>query len=645
MIVKKKLFLFLFPLFLFTACPDPEPSKPAPDTVTTKTDEENSKSDENNTTEQKTLVTLQNNSQFKVNVYSDSSRLSLLCTLDRNETENFEDSESIAGSVYYITYLVDVGVEISWFNNDSYIIVKPEKGKTKEAPILDPQTMKVSDCFVIIENLSSVPIEFKQGNGSLSPENDKANTIVDVGEKGVYKIPSVFFGNFSDFAIVTLQNTEIVFPVSFTSFESGKIFTISVGADNLNNLSTSLKSISPFDIDTQKQIWTASVSSQYSVDCVRSAYDVVDGSFYTGSVVSKKNTIFIESFDVYGNVKLHKEYLIAYSDYENVFGCSVIDAFQNANKEYVLLLQLKLGNMDSAFNSLYYLGIFDESGTEKSIINLTTSVQELGLENLWFYGNLCKGAVCELSQEIYGIFCAAWNSDAEMFYFASLVDFTTTSPSVTASWKSENSTNIGNGIYRAFTSAYFDGTDFYVTGYDNFDGKYGKNSDVAHKGVIYKISSGLSSVEEIYSAEKTLFFGIIGKENSYYACGEAMGSVGDGNLYGAFLSSDMVNSNTGLIKYHSTKENAIFYQIAFTNNGIALCGQNSSAMDFSSTDTTGVLTCFSSEGTKLWENIYSDYLVVVSMCENNIGTPVLHLKEDVNSNKIVSTNLLGGEQK
>lgn len=645
--MKRLLFLLFLPVFLFVSC-DNDPdinSTPNPIDDTLKNDNEDDEpqdSEKKDDTEQKTLVTLQNNSQFKVNVYSDSSRLSLLCTLDRNETEDFEDSESIAGSVYYITYLVDVGVEIPWDNAESYILANPKKNESVSVPIENPKSMKISDCFVIIENASSSQILFKRGSSELFPENDKSKTVLSGNESGVYKIPANSFGNFSSFKMVTLQNTEIAFPVGFTAFESGKIFTLSVGADNSGTLTASLKSISPFDIDTQKQIWTASVSSQYSVDCVRSAYDVADGSFYTGSVVSKKNTIFIESFDVYGTVKLHKEYLIAYSDYENVFGCSVIDAFQDANKNYVLLLQLKLGSEANAFNSLYYLGCFDESGIEKSIVNLTASVQKIGLENIWFYGNLCKGAVCERSSGVYGVFGAAWDSDAELFYFASLVDFTTSSPSVTASWKSESSTNVGNGIYRAFTSSYFTGTDFYVTGYDNFDGKY---SDVIHKGVIYKISSDLSSVEEIYSAEKTLFFGIIGKETAYFVCGETMGAAGDGNLYGAFLSSEMIAANAKPIKYHSTKENACFTQITFTNNGLALCGQNSSEKDFSSNDTTGILTCFSKEGTKLWENVYSDYRVVASMCENKIGTSVLHLKKDVNSNKIVSTNLLGGEQK
>ena len=545
---------------------------------------------------------------------------------------------------FYITYIVDVGINIPWNDNSSYVIVVPEKGKTVQSEIKDPVSMSTKTCFIVIENESSAQLIMKRGSGELHPENesDVDKTILLPKESGVYSVSISSFGNFSQYKLQTSNDIQISFPENFMAFESGKIFTIVVTDEN-GKLSSAIKSISPFDIDTRRQIWSSEpVASQYSVDCVRSAYDVKDGSFYTGSVLDKTNVVFIETFDVYGNVKWHKEFTILNSGQEQ--GCYVIDAAQTSDGNYLLLINQYFDSEYSDTNAFYYILSVDSSGNEKETLDLSKFAQSHSFENVWFYGNICKGALCPIDNDKCGIFGSVWNESGEMYQLAAVADFSSSTPAVENYWTSSESSDFLNGVYRTFTSGWYDSTSssFYAAGYNNFSADY---QNPQHSGVIYKISSDCSTASEEKSFGRTLFFGITGKNGKYYVCGETMGSTSDGNLYGGFISKDMVDSSTEIIRYRSTKENTYFTQINFTNNGIALCGSNSSSMDFASDDTEGILTCFSTIGTKLWENNYSDYHTISSMAENNIGTQILHVVKNDGTSKILSTDLLGRECK
>ncbi len=549
---------------------------------------------------------------------------------------------------FYITYIVDVGINIPWNDNSSYVIVVPEKGKTVQSEIKDPVSMSTKTCFIVIENESSAQLIMKRGSGELHPENenDVDKTILLPKESGVYSVSISSFGNFSQYKLQTSNNIQISFPENFTAFESGKIFTIVVTDEN-EKLSSAIKSISPFDIDTRRQIWTSEpVASQYSVDCVRSAYDVKDGSFYAGSVLGKANTVFIEAFDVYGKVTLHEEFLISPGGSYQGDCCEIVDAVQTSSGNYLLLVrQYLVGYSDE--NSFYYILSADKDGNEKSVLNLSAFAQSNSFENVWFYGNVCKGALCPIDDNKCGIFGSVWNSSGEMYYLAALADFSNSEPTIEKYWKSPDSCSLFEGeygTYKTFTSGWYDSTSssFYVAGYNNFSRDY---SNPQHSGVIYKISSDCSDSSEEKSFDRTLFFGITGKDGKYYACGETMGSTSDGNLYGGFISRQMVDSSQEIIRYRSTKENAYFTQINFTNNGLALCGSNSDSSAFDSTNTEGILACYSTSGVKLWENNYSDYQKIASMTENNIGTQILHVVKTDGTSKILSTDLLGRECK
>ena len=621
--MKRIIYFSFILLFLIVSCNS--------DTSSSSKKAKDSEQKENNGT----VVTIQNNSLFKVNVYSDSFRDDIVCTLESGAGYDVQTEVSVFGTVFYITYIVDFGIEIPWNNVNSYIVATPKENETIVATIQNPVNMATDACFICIENLSSLQVIFKRGASELFPVNNTASTILSPNEKGIFKIPSDSFGNFISYKIVDVQGTEIPFPSAFTKFESGKIYTITV-----TDSGTALKSVTPFDIDTKRQMWTASLDSNYTIDCVREACDLSEGSFFVGSNNSntEKNRIFIETLDVYGKKKWHKEYAIVNS-YGQAQGIECLDAFQNSNKDYVLLLQLDFGDDIKPF---YYILTVDESGEQKSILNLTGEVENLNYQNVWFYTverAKCRSRICAISQNEFAVVGSVLDSQGKLRLFAGIADFSS-KPVLSQHWESSSSTSLSDRVECSFTSSYYnkDSDELYISAYDNFDGDYLVSP--SHRGMIYKTSaSDFSSCQELCSKERTLFFGMAGKNNQWYAVGETMGNSSDGNLYGAFYSSAMLESSLELVKYHSSKSYAWFTQVTVSNNGIAVCGTNSSTFDGLS-DTDGILVNFAKDGTKLWENEYNQYEGILSMSPNNIGTQIIHLSSS-GADKIVSTNLLG----
>ena len=132
-------------------------------------------------------------------------------------------------------------------------------------------------------------------------------------------------------------------------------------------------------------------------------------------MLGKANTIFIEAFDVYGKVSLHEDFLISPGGSYQGDGCEIVDAVQTSNGNYLLLVrQYLVGYSDE--NSFYYILSADKDGNEKSVLNLSAFAQSNSFENVWFYGNDCKGALCPIDDNKCGIFGSVWNSSGEMYY-------------------------------------------------------------------------------------------------------------------------------------------------------------------------------------------------------------------------------------
>ena len=85
--------------------------------------------DDNQTEEELSSVVLQNDSIFTTKVFDDSLRENQVCVLRAGESKTISpNSISVNGeSIFYITYYVDLGIEIPWYANESYIVTIPKK--------------------------------------------------------------------------------------------------------------------------------------------------------------------------------------------------------------------------------------------------------------------------------------------------------------------------------------------------------------------------------------------------------------------------------------------------------------------------------------------------------------------------------------
>ena len=208
------------------------------------------------------------------------------------------------------------------------------------------------------------------------------------------------------------------------------------------------------------------------------------------------------------------------------------------------------------------------------------------------------------------------------------------------SYISPDGTNISEGVETIFTSVFYDGTDFYVCGYDNCDFKY---SDRIHRGIVWKFNEELTESEKIYECDNVLLFCIDGIGNTWYACGEYCdtGKI----LKGCYVTTD--GENYKFIKYSEASTNlpyCYFTQMCCYENKIILSGKASNNSEVRN-DTIPLIVAYNrSSDTPLWKNSsFKNYEDIGGMIPNSINTYILQLKTNSNLH-YVSADLLGNEQ-
>ena len=610
--MKKYIVFALIVLFLFVSCngnlsDDYEDNKGQ----TAQNNNEATNSNESNS-DNKNIVILSNESAFKVKVYSDSFRNEEVCTLESRENKELKSTDT--ETVYYITYFVDVGMEVPWYDTNSFCVAKTNETTSISTPL----SMTTKNCYCVIENNSTESIIFKRGSSELSPY-DSTSSILSNNEKGVYEISYNNFGNFASFSLKTTTGKTIDFPSQITSFESGYIYTITI--EN-NSLFSSIKSITPFNLDTQRQIWgfdDSTFDTNYPI-ILRNANNVTDGSLIMGTLGNDSKSIGINKIDKYKKAKLTTA-RITIQD-KMIKESRVLDFAQNTDGSIVILLENTTNKKIQAlvcydFSTKTQKWIYEFSGTmlfradSKNKIIVTPD------------GKIAiAGAV--IADGKMRLYFAVKDSDKMKFY----------TPQQTY-------TDYSSGVETAFTSVYYDGTDFYVCGYDNCDFKY---STRKHRGIIYKFSSDLSSVEKIYERENVIFLSIDGIGSDWYVCGEYCDS---GNiLKGCYLSSSLVNTNSEPIKYatYSTKRSYCYFsQICCYENKIIVSGKASDDFTGNQNALPLIVAFDKNTDTMLWENTsFKNYSDLGSIIPNNINTYIVQL---LSSNDVhyVSADLLGNE--
>lgn len=581
-------------------------------------------------------VILKNDSDFTVAVFNDSLRENKIGSIKAGETLVVKSGSENAEYVYYITYNIDVGIEIPWFSNDSFVIATKGSDGKITARINTPSSMVTKNCYVILENYSSNSIIFKQGGSELYPNNTKSSSILQYGEKAVYEINYVYFANFSSFKIITLNGFYVGIPSQIQQFEQGNIYSIVINDDSTNKPIASVKSIAAFNIDTTKQIWSFT-DTTFAIDfCqLRPAYKVSNGSLVMGTLKSDKTEIGLKKIDVYNRKNILYTAKFSHNGSVNVKNSHVLDFVQIQDGTIVILLENK----------------YEEDNTEKTVqMLLCYDFDNADLKWSYIFTNpmlFCPDSRNKLICTSNGKIALAGaviktdkttSNDLKMYRYFSVFE-EKENTILGKSYVSYDGTNISEGVETIFTSVFYDGTDFYVCGYDNCDFKY---SDRIHKGIVWKFNEELSESEKIYECDNTILFSIDGIGSTWYVCGEYCdtGKI----LKGCYITSN--GANQKFIKYSAISENlpyCYFSQMCCYENKIILCGKANCNFE-KGKDTQPIIVAYNrNSNTQLWENSnFKNYEDIGGIIPNAISTYIIQLKTNSNLH-YVSADLLGNK--
>ncbi len=569
----------------------------------------------------KTEVYFNNLSDYEVNVYfnvtpySKDKRAIANVKKRSNTTIEIRPSFNNISDVFYFEYMIPVGDKsfptYQNMQNIGFKTIYIESEKTTKVNI-----EKVTECitessFFLLENKSGASIQLRKGTFFRKPVGS-SESIIKNKESAVYELNNSID---SDFTFSGLDTVKVVvntadYDLPITSVEKGMIYTMVVTADNVT-----LKSITPFNIDLQNQIWEKKIGSQYNVQCVRQNSDK-DGVVVISTGTNQPNVIQCDMYDKYGNVSSSGT-----MQYGSDCTIDVYDCIEDGYGSVVMLLQSQKADGATA-----HLVSYD---FDSKVLSFDYTFDT---EYVWVFRKNMQNSIAMIDDDVYAVVGGKVDDEGAMSSFIMKIDDSGSEIVVTPAY-SDVTTDAMSGVQTMFTSVYYDGTDFYACGYENCDFQY--NDSNIHKGVIYKISNDLQNMEKVYTKDKTLLFGIVGKDNHYWACGEYADS---GNILKGCLVSDSTNDMqifTADLSYHW------FNQIAVSGDKLLLCGPTSQNRDGSGT-AYSVVRAVDKTGEVEWSNTFEDYSDALSCIPNGIGSYIVQLNNSVdNKTVIVSADLLG----
>lgn len=589
-------------------------------------------SDQNN----KVDTTFINNSSYDVNVFINAHRRlngSVRATVKAGQklTTKIEPSQTDSGDAFYFEYIIPIGnIDFPYFslNNSKVHVVSADK--QNEITIDELSSCPTKSAYLCIENNSTSSIYLVSYSTILSPfgqdshfiETNKDGVFI-LGENGdpiSYKSEKMYI----QIGAQTISLPKIL-------FELGNIYTVTITNDN-----AILKSISPFDIDTQKQIWSFSDNSfNPEYPCIlRNSYNNDGTNLIMGTTAKDPAYIGYKILDKYNSESTLYTFKIKHKE-DPLLSSSVLDFVQTDDRSIVILLENTYRDKtDNKPYSVQFISCIDFDKQE-----LKDWTVEFPYEMVFRANN--KNQFIYTKEGIIAI-AGAVKYNGQMYRYFSTLDISTDKPTP-SSFISQDFTDHSSGIETMFTSIWYDGTDFYVCGYENWDISY---NELSHKGIIYKFNpKNLSDNHEVYSCDRALFFCIDGSDNNWYACGEYAdnGKI----LKGCYISKNMADEGKEPVKYatYSTNRNFCYFtQLCCYQNKIIIAGKASDSFD-ESVNPLPIIVAFDKASDEiLWENTnFTSYNNINAIIPNKIGTYVVQLQSDSHFH-YVSADLLGNEK-
>ena len=641
------------------------------------------------TKEENGTAVFENKSKFAVNVYKNLNPYNdePFCVVPANQSlsiETIESSDQELGDVFYFEYLIKIGnADFPYWTKEAssgYKSATIKRKQSTEIVIDEINKCESKSAYLLIENNSTSNIRVNNANTPLKPYAAKEALINNKGGCGVYEVSPLKLGESSDINLGYLDGVkikvdvtnEIALPVSNSDVVAGNIYTISVNTDDKGVSSASLKAVTPFNIDTQNKIWALDnpiFSTEYPI-VMRPSYDgkstLVMGSArknFSGNIADGPGIICLDEYgnNVYGDDK----FFSLSSNPECLKTSKVIDFIEQQDGSVVILCNNIYKNGDDDWED--YLIVRYDFKTKTPLwykfINSSVQLQDGSWYTLVFR-NDSKNKLIKLAEDKFVCVGAydhfAFNQEGldydRLHYMIIYIDGTNTnSEGVVApeSFKtifSTDYTDLTKEIERNLTSAYYDGTDLYICGYDNWEHT---DYTTTHVGKIWKASitdlaNGVFDFSNniVYSCDNCLFFSIDGIGSNYVVCGEYKdkGKV----LKGCHVTSGMIKADaacTPVLYTVQNKQSCWFNQLCQYENKIVLCGKAADSFDGSESPLPFVVA-YDSKGNKLWENLsFTNYTSALNIIPNTIGTYMLQLEGKNDIIHYVNADLLGNEKK
>ncbi len=595
-----------------------------------------------------TAVTFRNNSAYDVNVYIGINPYygTAAFTVGKGDavSRNVIPSESVIGDTFYIEYLIPIGEQIFPYwpmrADVGYKTMLLSETDANELTIDSLTECPTNDSYILLENktTSDIYVNRKAGDAGFRVNPYGQPEIYNIPRNGsaVYEI-SEESQTLKPSQVQSLRIVRNVFneqvlpkPLDNTAPEPGMIYTVTV-----TNESAVLKSVTPFDIDLQNQIWEIDCDP-YIVNCICRSQSVDGGTVLFGSKMA--DGLFSNVLDRYG--KQHSACVIPMSGLRTKAAdsrqCFVYDGLENEDGTIVLLADIVY---DGDVTDDVYLLCYDPADKAfRWAYPLAECVGDAELLIRWS----CQATVIRRSPNVYAVGCASVR-DGRMHRFFAEFDCTNADNIHVRSYCSPDSTDVSDNTETMFCSVYYDSVhgEYIAVGYDKFNPDYPIGQ--THYGVIYRIYADASddlTADTVASYDNCLFFGIDGHQDDYYICGEAMltGKI----LQGCYLSSSMVAENVAPRTCPSVNTHCWYNQISLFDDKIICCGQSSA--DFSGTaDSVPIVTAFDLDDSIIWENTSFDGWTEADSCfPNGIGSYIIELY-DAHSERsaIVSADLMG----
>lgn len=591
------------------------------------------------------ILTVHNKSDFTIDCYVDQERENFIGSVEAGKDSKIVVNKSAINPVgelpLHYTYHIDIGIDCPWY--DELTSCRFIDKSNLEITITNPTETKTSNSFLIVENSSNKDCILFKGNSSELIPVGYSSSVINGNKKAGYIIkPSYISGSNKFFFQIGSEKYPLV-----CNLERGNIYTVIV-----TETEQIVKSITPFNLDTQRKIWSKDetiFNTAYSVK-MKSSKDNKT-TIIMGTPIKDKKYVGCQIVNEYGEFTTTADNFASFNiGNKSIEHSEIIDFIEMEDKSIFMLVEV----------------VFEDDSANYILINydFTTKTK---ISSLVFSGNLkfrkdSQNILIKLeNNKISFVGAIDVSTDDEIIRyktFICLVDYSDPSKLVEKHKISDGydekhliyDESIKDykyiGTERLLSSAYYNGTDLYVCGWENWSPS---DYSTTHIGKIYKInvdSFETSELEQVYSKENCLFFSIDGNESEYSVCGEYTDS--GKILKGCLVTSKMIEKDPSVAPIHTSisgKSYCWFNQLCNYDDKIVLCGLGSSAMDGSKSPLPFVVA-YDKDGNKLWENLsFTKYKNVLNILPNSIGTYLLQLCGGENSNVIhyVNADLLGNE--